>query len=81
MTLNAKKNPRVIAIGKRLSDLKRLMKPLEFKARLHPDWKENMTQQEARSLFDNANLSDELPVRGRDDRTMWNTIAKASFLC
>ena len=67
-------------LGKRISDLLKLMEPLEEKARRHRDWKEKPTYLEAVRLYDDAGLEDLLPrgstKRKRHDQISWRTLVK-----
>lgn len=82
MKMHAKGNPEVLRIGKRISELRKLLSPLEAKARLHNSWKEEPSIEEAVELFDQADLISALPSsrkRKRVDQISWSTLAKNAY--
>jgi hypothetical protein len=80
--MHAKGNAEVLKIGKRISELRKLMLPLEAQAKVSPSWKEVPTMEEAIQIFDEADLVTKLPPnrkRKRNDQISWTTLAKNSY--
>lgn len=80
--MNAKGNAEVLKIGKRISELRKLMLPLEARAKGAATWKEIPTMEEAIQMFDEADLVTKLPPskkRKRNDQISWTTLAKNSY--